>query len=488
MNITQRIGKNAAVLLLSKVLSAILIFWYTIQIARYLGPPGFGVLCFALAFTRIFGIFTDFGFHLLTVREVSRDNSSAAKYLRNINGMKVVLGGFVLGAIVITINLLDYPAETIRVVYWVGLSIVVASFSQALCSIFHAHQRMEYDSLGKILNALLMLGGVLLAVRLRWTVMGLALLFAVSSVVLLLYNLMVLRFVFKDVFSKWVGAGLVEFDWGFCKPTLKQALPFGLTAVFGMIYHWIGTVMLSTMKGDVVVGWYSAAYRIILVLLLVPSAFDMAVYPVMSRLYVSSRNSLELMCEKGFKYLTFIGIPIGIGGMLLADRIILLVFGSEYVPSIIALQILVWSAVLIFIGAPFASLLNSINKQIILAKIVGVAVALNIFLNLILIPKYSYVGAGIATVISEFLIVLGVLSAAFGMRYRLKISTVVSLLLKVFVSSLVMGIFIVCFKDINLFFLIALSSMIYFGIFYLIKGFNQEDLALAKKIINYSKQ
>jgi len=441
--------------------------------ARYLGAKSFGILSFALALTAIFGAFGDLGLRQIATREVARNKSLAKKYLGNIIGVKIILVTIVLGILVLVINLLGCPEKTKAVVYLISLSIIFNAFLQAFYGIFQAHERMEFESAGNILRSSLLLVCVLFVIRNNSSILILAFSYSLVSAVTLGYAFIISLWKFEKP--------KIEIDWSFCKPTLKGALPFGLTAIFGMTYHWIGTVMLSTMKGDVVVGWYSAAYRIILVLLLIPSAFDMAVYPVMSRLYVSSRNSLELMCEKGFKYLTFIGIPIGIGGMLLADRIILLVFGSEYSNSAIALKILIWSAVLIFIGTPFSDMLNSINKQVVLAKIVGVSAVSNVFLNLLLIPKYSYVGASIATVVSVFLILIGVIITTSRIGYRIPIPRIINPILKAMASSLIMGLFIIGFKNIiNLVLLITLAGIIYFSTMYLIKGFDKADLAIIK--------
>lgn len=81
MNTIQRIAKNTGVLLTSKVVSYIFQFFFVMYTARYLGAAGFGILSFALAFTGIFGVFSDFGLSTLTVREVARDKSLASKYL-----------------------------------------------------------------------------------------------------------------------------------------------------------------------------------------------------------------------------------------------------------------------------------------------------------------------------------------------------------------------------------------------------------------------
>ncbi len=60
--------------------------------------------------------------------------------------------------------------------------------------------------------------------------------------------------------------------------------------------------MLSFMQGNDAVGLYNAAYRIVLLLLFIPTVINSAISPVMSRLYVSSHNSLEKIVEKYFNF------------------------------------------------------------------------------------------------------------------------------------------------------------------------------------------
>ena len=111
--------------------------------ARYLGAAGFGILSFALAFTGIFGVFSDLGLSTLTVREVARDKTLASKYLGNITVMKIILVIITFGLIAITINLLGYPEQTIKVVYLVALSVIFKAFSGMFYSISQAYEKME---------------------------------------------------------------------------------------------------------------------------------------------------------------------------------------------------------------------------------------------------------------------------------------------------------------------------------------------------------
>ena len=152
MNTVQRIAKNTGVLLISQLASYIIGFFFIMYTARYLGVAGFGILSFALAFTGIFGVFSDLGLSTLTVREVARDKSLAGKYLGNIAVMKLILVVVTFGLIALFINLLDYPEQTIMVVYLVALSVIFGAFSGMFNSVFQAYERMEYQSVGQILK------------------------------------------------------------------------------------------------------------------------------------------------------------------------------------------------------------------------------------------------------------------------------------------------------------------------------------------------
>ena len=482
MDIVRTIGKNTAVLFFSKILSSVLCFLYMIRIARYLGPNGFGVLCFSLAFTRIFGIFTDFGLHLLTVREVSRNILSSDKYLRNLSGIKIILGVVVFAVMSVVINILDYPTQTVYVIYCIGISVIINSFSQMFCSIFQAEQRMELDSAGKIFNGLLMFICIVVAIKLGLGVVAFAFLFMAVSVFVFVYHVVALRIAFKRVFRKWIDGGVVEFDWRFWKGLIREAISFGLAVCFVTIFYWIDSVMLYLIKGDNAVGWYNAAYRLVLVLLLIPGSFISAIYPAMSVFFKSEKDTIRVFFERSLKYLLIIGVPLGIGTLLLAKRFIILFYTQDYLNSVTALQILVWSSVLIFLSQPIGNLFNCLNRQIITTYITGFCVVLNVLLNLILIPRYSLIGASIATVATELfsLVVMYVFCVRIGYGFS-GVRNYLTLV-KILLSGLIMGILILWLKDMNLFVLVTLAVIIYYAATYILGVFDKEDIYILKRI------
>ncbi|MBM3211255.1 flippase [Candidatus Poribacteria bacterium] len=482
MSTVQRIAKNTTVLLVTQVVSYLLVFLYMMYTARYLGPASFGILTFALAFTGIFSIFADLGLTTLTVREVARDKSLALKYLANVSLMKIVLAAITFGLIALIINLMGYPEETIRVVYLFGLYVIFVAFTQMFYSIFQAYERMEFQGIGQMSNAALILGGVIFAIKHGFSVVGFTFLFFIASAIVLVYSLAIMKLKFSNPTSA-LAAKALEFDWSFWKPTIKEALPFGLAMVFSTVFIWIDSVMLSVMKGDAVVGWYNAAYRMVLIPLLIPTAFNAAIFPILSRFYITSRESLKMAYEKYFKYMVILGIPIGVGTTLLAQRFILLIFGTEYSNSILPLQILIWYPVLVFATSPFARLFESLNKQLILTRITGICAALNVILNLILIPRYGLVGASIATVFTEFALLVFFYIESMKIGYGIPRRKVTGIIIRASISSALMGIFIMCFHNLTLLALLPLSALIYFLVLYGIRGVDKEDISLIKRAV-----
>jgi O-antigen/teichoic acid export membrane protein len=482
MNTVQRIAKNTAALMIAQVASYLLSFFSMMYIARYLGVAGFGILSFALAFTAIFAVFGDLGLSPLTVREVARDKSLAPKYLANVALMKIILVVITFGAIALTINLMGYPQETIRVVYLLALSVIFAAFTQMFHSIFQAFERMEFQAIGQMLNAALILGGVIFAIRHGFGVVGFASLYVIASGIALAYSFAVMKQKFSNPASASATKAM-EFNWSFWKPTIKQALPFGLTSMFVVSYYYADTLILSSMQGNVAVGWYNAAYKICLALMFIPAALNTAMFPIMSGLHGSSQGSFSLSFDKYLKYMVILGVPIGIGTTLLAPRFISLIFGAEYAESAGALQILVWSIVVAFVATPFATLFSTANRQAIVTKVTICCTVLNIILNIILIPKYSLVGASVATVVatSAYLVPFYIWSIKIG--YGIPMKKIASILIKVMISGGLMAIFIAYFKDLSLAALVPSAAAVYILVLLVLKGIDGQDRDFVKRLL-----
>lgn len=475
MNVTQRVLKNTGILSIAQIISYVLVFFYTIYIARYLGAEGFGILSFAIAIVGIFNILTDLGLTTLTVRDVARDKSLGPKYLGNGLVIKVILAVVSFGLIALTTNLLNYPSQTITVVYFIAFSTIFGSISSFIFSIFQAHEKMEYQGLGQILNAVLMFSGVFIAITLSKDVIGFSFVYFITSLVSLIYSLLV--YIWKFSLPP------IEIDRVFWSKLLKGAIPFGITGVFVTIYYWIDSVMLSIMAGNEVVGWYNASYKVIFLFLSFQSLFIVSIFPVLSSFYKTSKNSLKFAYERSFKYMLILSIPIAVFGTLVADKIILIIYGPDFMPSIVALQILIWTVVFMFLNNISGNFLGSIDQQVIVSKVAAIGAVVNIVLNLVLIPEFSYVGSSFATVFTELLILPMLVYVIHKYDYT-NISPLVKDLPKILFSSLIMSLFIIYFHYLNLFILMITAAIIYLGMIFITRTLDEKDIVLIKNIIH----
>ena len=488
MSTVQRIARNTGLLFISQILIYALGFFAMAYMARYLGAADYGIISFALAFTAIFAILADIGLSYLMMREVARDKSLASKYILNISVMKIVLVSITFGLIALTVNLMGYPHQTIYIVYIIGLYVIFNSFNGMFYSVFQAHERMEYISIAQVLNAVLILAGIILAVKQAFSVASFGWIYFLATAVTLVYCLVIMRWKFPSALR--LAPRRIEMDWGLCKQILKQAWPFALTSIFVMIYYYISTVMLSKIKGDEVVGWYNAAFRHMQLPLVLTTVFNTAIFPVMAQFSVSSRASLEFTYQRYFKYMLLLGIPIGVGTTLVSDQFILLIFGKGYEPAIITLQILIWSVVFILLGGVFGRLIESLNKQVIATVITGIGALLNVVLNLLLIPKYGYTGAAASMVATEFVVLFLAAIICFRLGYGISLKGIAKDGGKAILASLLMGGFVWYFKDFNRIIpLIILAVLIYFLFIWLFKFFDRDDINIIKQIIrSFRKQ
>ena len=396
MGAAGRIAKNTFVLTVGQVLNLGLGFLYTIYIARYLGAEGFGLLSFALAFTGVFSVCTDLGVTSLNTREIARTRSSAGEYLGHASVIRLFLVSITVTLIIVVSNLVGYSQQTLTVVYLFSVYVGFTAFTGLFYSVFQGFEKMEYQAISLILNGVLMTAGVIVGVTQGFGVIGFAVIYSLVAAVVFVYNLVA-------CFRKCVTPH-TQLSWSFGKTMLLEALPFGLSAAFATVYYYVDSVILFSLKGDVAIGLYTAIYKLVYTLSFFPNLYFAAVFPVMSQLFVTSHSRLQYVYERSLKLMVAIILPVAVGTTLLADKVVLLVYGSEYSSSVIILQVLVWGVFFSYLNWTPVTTLNAMNRQRTVTKVVFLSMVLNVGLNLLLIPPLSYVGASVVMVLTEFLI------------------------------------------------------------------------------------
>lgn len=472
MNTIQTIVKNTAALTLMNIITLGVGMFFTIYIARSFGDAIFGKYSFAIAFISLFAAFFDIGFNKLIIRDVSRNTSFAKKYLSNIFILRIITSVMFFVSIVFAINLMKYPSDTKLIVYILGVSTILTSFGSLYRAIFHAFEKMEYDTLLTIIEkiAVVSTGFILLFLGYNFIIVISVYLLGGILNVFLSHIVTIRRFVVPKF----------EIDVAFWKYSFINAIPFSLTAIFIIIFDKTDMVMISMMQGDAPVGWYNAANMIVVVFLMIPGVLFGAIYPTLSKYYGSADGTPVFIYKKLFKYIYIFGLPIGICFALLSDDFISLIYGEGFSQSSVALAILIWYFVIGSFGWLLGIILQSINKQKIFAFSMMLCATANILLNLVLIPKMSYIGASLTTVFTNIMAFF--ILYHFVSKYFYKLS-IVRTIFKPTISGIIMAISIYLMNDIGLFSTISIATIIYLIMLLLFRVISKDELELIEKMV-----
>ena len=445
-----------------------------IYIARKLGGEDFGKLSFAYSFAGICFIVVDFGLSTILIRNVSRQKELTREYVGNILALKIVLSLICISVIGIFILFADYPTDVIIMLMIFGGVMFFKALVDFFCAVFNAHERMDIEAFLKGVNHVLLFLSGIVVLTVGFGSSGLA-------------NVFMVVYLISSIIGFYIVYVCIEeirpcFNLRFWKQILRESLPLALTVIFTVIYFKIDIVMLSLIRGDNnEIGWYSAAIRLIELVGVLPALIVSALFPIVSSLYKESLDSLKNAFKTSFRYLLTIALPIAVGTLLLSDRLIYIIYGKEYFKTISALKILAIALIFIFVNYILMNILVAVNRQRTNAIMAGTCVFVNIALNFYLIPHYGYLGAGIATVITE--IVLFALGLYFVAKYVCKVN-IITMLIRPLISVVIMGAFIVVIMSkLHLILVILLSALIYFSCLLLFRFLTKDDKVILLQLL-----
>lgn len=480
------IAKNTSYYTFALIFQKIISFTYFTLVARALGPENLGKYYFAISFTTIFAIFIDLGLGNVLIREVAKTKDKAQDLLGSVLAIKIPLAVLSLLAAVILINLMGYPELIKHLVYISAICMILDSFTLTFFSTIRGFHNLFFESIAAIIFQLVVLSFGLTVLHLGLGLRPLMGALAAASSFNFLYSSILIWkkwkicpapfCVISDSTKKCGVKILPKFNKDLIKSIIKIAVPFSLFAIFQKLYMYLDTIFLSVLAGDKYVGLYQIAFKIIFALQFLPMAFTASLYPAFASYWVKNKEQLSTTFERAMNYLIIISLPIAIGIIVLADKIIL-IFKSGFSGAMLPLQITMAALLFIFLNFPIGSLLNACDKQKINTRNMGIALLASVAMNIILIPKFQAVGASITVVITNLLMFL------LGMAWvpkiiKIRSIKIISTFLKVVVAAAVMGAAAFYLKSLlNVFIVVIISGLIYFVLLFLFGGFKKEDIA-----------
>jgi O-antigen/teichoic acid export membrane protein len=262
-------------------------------------------------------------------------------------------------------------------------------------------------------------------------------------------------------------------DFSYWKEFLRESFPMGAVAMITFLYYRLDTILLSVMRPSADVGIYNAAYKIIDNVSFFPGMFMGLIMPIMAKNFFSDQEKFRRVSNKTFKVFIILVVPLVVGTVFLADDIIRIIGGAGFGESANVLRILVFALAFIFFGNFFNSIMVAGNFQKKLMYILGLAAIVNIALNLIFIPRFSYTAASVSSVITEFLVAtLTCYAVARKTGYLPKIEKLGGILF----SGLMMAAILFFFRGANFFALFFGSSAVYFFFLWAFKSIGTNEI------------
>ena len=471
MSKTTRLLKNTFYLMIADALKPIVSFFFIVYISRTLGTGGIGEYGVVLAFLSLFEILAQLGISDLIVREVATKEARARRYLGAAIYIGAVATVIVIALMFIALYFMQYPDSTDSAIKILSISLIFFVVNEQILAIFVAFQRMEFRSLINIIDVF---GRVLLgitALQLGYGVIGLI----VAIVIVRIATCILSLFITIHLGAKpdW------RPGWPVCKKLLRLSPAFLLLFIVAQIYWTIDVIMLSKMQGMEEVGIYNVAHRIMDILKTFSVSYVLAFFPMIAQSYIASRETFQKDCAVSLKYLFIFTFPAAIGISILADKIILLFFGKEFINSGLVLVILIWTICLLPFAMIFGrALVASHNQNIdLFCNIVGMII--NVILNYLLIPWYSYIGAAIATLCSIFILLI---TQYVFIVNKLGTISFLSTLLRPALAGIGMGLLTFVLYEQHLFFSITLSAILYFILLFLLNTFSASEIQEFKSI------
>jgi O-antigen/teichoic acid export membrane protein len=452
---------------IQRLSGALIVVW----VSRQLGVDEAGIYFLAVSFATLFGRLSYWGLDQLLTRDVARAPDRANQFMVNFVVVRALLAGLMMATLYAVVILLGYAPHTSRVILLLGLTILPDSLINICQSVFMAHERMGYLAVSSLLNGVVRIVAGVLALVGGFGLEGVALGLLLASISTLTFLLYLIRArLFRPVWN---------IDLPFSRRQLAAGFPFLLIGVFFILESQLDVILLSRLRDEYQVGLYGAASTVVSALILIPTAFQTAVFPVMSRLYATAPAALERLYDQSLKYLLLAGLPIAVGVTVLASDIVTLAFGRQFAPGASVLQILVWALFLIFLNVPNARLLVVTDQQRIIAVFLLTSLTINVVLNLLLIPRWGAAGSATARVISTS--VLFVVIAQFVYRHVYRFNPLPFLPRPALAATaMLVGLFIL--REQPAFVLIPAGALIYFAVLAALRTFSREDLVLWKQV------
>jgi O-antigen/teichoic acid export membrane protein len=454
--------KNAISLLVGDAGSRVLGFLITVYLARVLEPSAFGVIHIGLAVLSYLALAGSPGIQILETRNTAGSRGIDPRRVSDVLSLRAVLAiGLWIGASLFSALFIE-SEETRDVVILYGASLIPLAL--LLDWFFQGKEEFVPVGASKLLNyaayALFVLILIHSTTDFRFTPVA----FVVGNVVAAAYLLILHRRRF----------GPLSFEWQLTswKLILRKSVPVGVATFLAQSAINLPPIVIGIVLTSADVGVYSAAMKLVLLLLLLDRVFNGLFLPVVSRYYTSKPIDIQQLVSITFKVIVVVSLPLTICGIIAANDAVALIFGSGYAGAGKLVQLLVGYFAITFFNSVFGCTLIGIGREREYTRILIRGSAILVVAVVTLTVFLGINGAALGVLVGEFsILVLQILETKQAVTLKLT-----KIILRPLLAGVVMGIAAFIVRDMNVVPVLLISLAIFAAMITLIKGMAKDEI------------
>ncbi len=398
------VASGGSIVLLGLVLELGISFLAKLVIARVLGPVNYGVVSLGVTTMIVvstlvlLGLHTGIGRYLPRFDDAAQRRGVLVSAFRIAVPLAVAAGGavYAFAPVIATEGFGDPSVSPVLRVF--GLVIPLAAVMKlAIGTSRGLQQALPKVYIRNLALPIVRFGAVIVVLWLGFGAIGVAWAYAAAYAGAAGVGLYVL---WRDtaLFSRGETATPMH------RELLVFSAPLVISSAMTFVFSDVDTFMLGYFSSTGDVGVYNTVYPLAHLLVVPMSSFGFIVMPVVSTLHErGDRDTMRQLYQITSKWIFLGAFPVFAIVVLFPTHAIGLTFGPEYVGGDLALVVLAGAFFTHAIAGPNFDLLTSIGRTRLIMYDDTLVAILNIVLNLLLIPRYSFLGAAVATAVSYVL-------------------------------------------------------------------------------------
>lgn len=418
----KKVLSNTFAQIFSKVVTGIIAIFLISLLTNYLSLEMYWLYSKIYNYTWIFVFLADLGLYAISIREItnSKSKEEASKIVWNVMSLRLALWIWIL--IFSTALAFFLPWYNTKIAL---ISIIISSIftifqllNSSILSLMQSYMKIEFSAVSLIVGKLVNVFWVALIVYflfpkdllVNWDYYWPFLWIMTVAVIWVMVNTFL-----NYLYARKIAQIHFSFDPSYIKHLFKISLPYWIALFLSVVYFKVDVILLSFLewpvKGDMSIALYSLPMKIVEVIMVIWWFYMTSMLPSLTK-WFKQKNSLELnkLIWISFKILFAFAFMVFVMWILFREYIILIIANENYLSTTSQFNssdafLIVFAVILFyFISIIFNYTLIAAEKQSKLLQINIIITIFNIVWNIILIPKYSFMWAGIVTVVSQILL------------------------------------------------------------------------------------